>query len=1255
VTDEIASQRTTVVAFCSPADGIGQSCMTANIAVMLASQGLRVLIVDLDLASPSLHRYLSDFLPSRLTASESKSPVRLSCEFQNPRGSVDFIGPLSDTVTDSARYTVGRSDLAERGYDVTLIDMPNSAGAAALARHLADILVLGYSLTQPHMKRAMQLADTLQSSGETASIRILPVPMRVDQNAGQTIAVRRVAGYRQFAHLLADLSEDEKNDYWQEIEIPYEPEYAVEEGLPFLDPESPQRERLVEAYRRLTWRLVPGAKSAPLLTLTSRSLSSYADSRRMAAARDSTVTILHAAADRYWAEWLAAELQAMGLTSIRQRIDQIDPGDSWGASKLLVVSARLLAVHDIDSLLAALSQASGDGAQQSVAVTIDGRWLPGYLFPTLARIKLYGKSAKEAHAELAAYYQVTGSSVPARNQIHFPASREGITIQLPSHSGVVYGRDDVIDQIRDHFTASTAPVPLSLTGLPGVGKSLIALEYARRFGGDYDLVLFIRADSDEAIRAGLAEVAAHVPPRHPGGDPALAAFEELQSTLAQAKRWLLIYDGADDPSLIDRFLPSRGPGHVLLTTRGAAPGPAVPLAVRSLSRADAQAMVSSLVPGIRLGDAVSVADAMKEVPLALHLACAWLRVTMAQRAGGGALLASISDDTTQIFKRLFAEAAQISSDDGPDPVNFVVGLHLDGLEQHDELSGAAVLLLETCAFLGTSGMSWRLLGSPAMLAQLAARAQELTDPILLPSVVHTLASRGLFLGEERALPGDLARGPLSVHSKVLEVVRDRMPLAVRQTRQTQVCKMLAACVPPSIDDDFTHDSIYAELLQHVGPSGAITQTDFEVRQWLVQQVRFMWQSDSLSSWHAAAELGSQLEQHWLAVLPDAANDPLVLRLRTQLANVHRSLGNFSRAREIDADVLNRQRATLGLRHPRTLMTARSYGADLRLVGDFDNALLEDSATWQALTGMMGREHLLAITASGNLALSELLAGDLEEALQRRLEQDLPHCERFEYAQPWEAAWVLGHIGALQRELGRYHESRESFQQARDGFMRGHTGGTVAPISLPVLRAEAGVAIAERHLGSPNPNTTSRVLDECRRLFGDSHPMVPAMILSYAGDLHALGKSQEAVETATDALARHTALFGTSHPFTYVNQVDLSIYALAARQPLLADEMSKSALAGLEPGLSGRHPWVLAASVARANVFAVTNRLEDAVVLEERALSEYEQRLGADHIFTRVVRTNAAHTRRLRNEPGPSADPAAEASNRRAIELDIPPY
>lgn len=1247
--------RTTIAAFYSSSNGAGRSCMVANIALMLASQGRRVLAVDHDLASPSLHRYFSAFLPSRPGQSGPGTPVRLEADFGHPQGAVDFLGPEPGAAAPAAGCAVERPDLLSREYDVVLIDTPADTSTALIAGELADVVVLGSTPDPQYLTPALRMAEAIASGPRGDSIRILPVLMRVSQAPDQRTMSQRVRARLELASLLPGMSDDERQGYWADMEIPFEPEYAEEEGLPFLAPLSGSRERLAGAYLRIARKLLPGRPDIFLSDPPSSAQRLYREARREADERNRTVTVLHSAADRYWAEWITEALQALGLTAVRKRIDEEHDTLPDTGSTLIVVSEQL---HGLERLLRqAAAGETGPGGQIPVAVTVDGKWPPGTSLPEPMRVSLANMDGNTAYRTLATYYRISDPDESLRPG-RFPGTSEGETLNLPDPAHGVTGRDAVLDQIRDHFL-EPEPRPLTITGPGGMSKTPIALEYARRFRACYDVIAFVQADSLEALRADLGAIAGKMLPHRPANDTRTAALADLQAANPRA-RWLLICGSADDPSILDRLIRGSVGGHVLIISGGAVREESDAISVPALAPADSEAMVMDLVPGISPGDAALVSTAMQGIPLALRLACARLQVIaghLSERRD--ALPASNTTDAVAEFTSHFpADPGDIA-----DPVEFVVNLHLTELAELTEhsLRDGAMLLLETCAFLGGSGLSWRLLRSPEMLEQLAEASPGLRDPVLLSVVFHEIASRGLLLFDESELvPGDYTRAPLRIHPRVLSIIRSRMSPRERELRSQKVSLALAALPAPGIAEDVIgNESVYAELLEHVRPSGAAGHLDPAIRTWLANQVRYLWQAGSKESLQTAVELGEKLSSYWLAELPEddvkPADDPIRLRLRTHLANVYRQLGQLERAREIDQDTLARQRRVLGLRHPRTLMTARSYGADLRMTGDFEDALFEDYATWQAAIRALGRHHLITITASGNLALSELLAGDVEPALRRRLDQDLPWAERFDRNTPGETAWVLSHIGALQRELGEYKASRTYLRQARTEFRRTAPVGVPAPPSKASLRTEIGIAIATRWLDGPSPGTSRKILEDCQAAHGEDEPITWAARLSLAGDLAKVGDTAQAVRHARESLDRHRSFFGENHPFTQINRVNLSCYALADGQPGLAAELSDQALSSLESSLGPRHLWSVAATVARANVLAEDGHPGKAAPLEEEALSEYRRRLRPDHPFVQIVADNHDLTLALRDGSGPETGLAADGRKRRYVELHLPPY
>jgi len=137
------------------------------------------------------------------------------------------------------------------------------------------------------------------------------------------------------------------------------------------------------------------------------------------------------------------------------------------------------------------------------------------------------------------------------------------------------GREEVLARLRRQLQAAQMMAlsqPQAICGLGGVGKTQVALEYAYRYGRDYQAVLWTRAASRDTLVTAYLEIASvvHLPERDEQDQSVVIAA--VKAWLSQHANWLLILDNADDLTLLSEFLPSPLSGHLLLTTRAQALG-----------------------------------------------------------------------------------------------------------------------------------------------------------------------------------------------------------------------------------------------------------------------------------------------------------------------------------------------------------------------------------------------------------------------------------------------------------------------------------------------------------------------------------------------------------------------------------------------------------------------------------------------------------------------------------------------------------
>jgi hypothetical protein len=280
----------------------------ANVAWILAANGHRVLIADWDLESPGLHRFLFPFLERVIrdahgvidlirdyerVAARSNDQERekhiaehariqryaFSLDWKFPNGGcLDYLSPgrqdtnymatlsaldwdtFYETLKGGKFLDAVREEMRQH-YDYVLIDSRAGLGDIAdiCTVHLPDILVDCFLLSTQSIEGAVQVARLIGDQYRGRSIRILPVPMRVDSTERERAKHARAFAIRRFAGLPAGMSVAERRQYWANVEVPYRPSYAFEEMLAVFGDARGTPASLLSSFERIAAYITEGA------------------------------------------------------------------------------------------------------------------------------------------------------------------------------------------------------------------------------------------------------------------------------------------------------------------------------------------------------------------------------------------------------------------------------------------------------------------------------------------------------------------------------------------------------------------------------------------------------------------------------------------------------------------------------------------------------------------------------------------------------------------------------------------------------------------------------------------------------------------------------------------------------------------------------------------------------------------------------------------------------------------------------------
>ena len=269
-----------IITFYSYKGGTGRTMALANVAWILAGNGKRVLAVNWDLESPGLHKFFHPFLDeSTVTATPGvieiindyasaalapeergndwhleyarveRHAVSLEWAFRGG-GRLDFLSAgrqnrdysaavcsldwdnFYDRLGGGRFFRAMREDMKQR-YDYVLIDSRTGLSDVAdiCTIELPDVLVICFTLSDQSIEGAANVARQISGRYRDRNIRVLPVPMRIEDGEKQKLDVGRALARMKFEGFPAGMTPETSALYWASVEVPYKPFYAFEETL----------------------------------------------------------------------------------------------------------------------------------------------------------------------------------------------------------------------------------------------------------------------------------------------------------------------------------------------------------------------------------------------------------------------------------------------------------------------------------------------------------------------------------------------------------------------------------------------------------------------------------------------------------------------------------------------------------------------------------------------------------------------------------------------------------------------------------------------------------------------------------------------------------------------------------------------------------------------------------------------------------------------------------------------------------------
>ena len=718
------------------------------------------------------------------------------------------------------------------------------------------------------------------------------------------------------------------------------------------------------------------------------------------------------------------------------------------------------------------------------------------------------------------------------------------------------GREEILAHLYAALRSSKAAALTqthAISGLGGIGKTQIAVEYAYRYRDHYQAIFWINASTRDALNADFVMLAALL------GLP--EQYEQDQDIVTRAvkrwltthTRWLLILDNVDNLEMIVDFLPVHGTGDVLLTTRLQALGTvAQSIEVEKmgldegvmflLRRTKVIASGASLDQAAKesQAQAAEVVAALDGLPLALDQAGAYIEET---RCG----LSQYLDLYGTRRKELLLRRGRLPVDH-PEPVAATWSLSFQQVE-HERLATADLLRL--LAFLDPEAIPEEIMTLGA--AELGpALGMVASDPLEVDATFELVLRYSL-----------IRRNPevkfLSVHRLVQAVLKDDMRREVQRLWAERAIRAVNRAFPdvelqtwercqrciPHVYICVTYIEEYALAF----PEAA--QLLNEAATYLVARARY--QQAELLLLRALAVRQQILE----------ANHPDTARTLNDLGEVYRKQGKYHEAETLLQEALAIRQQALGEAHPDVAQTLHNLANLYRAQGAYVKA---EPFYLQALHI---RETTVGIdsplVAQSYYGLAKLYHS------QEKYQQAEKLCKQALHIQEQRLGDNHPLIASTLNMLAKIYQGQHKLDQAKEMNMR-------------------ALSIRE---------STS----------GEDHPHVATIVNNLVEIYHAEGRYREAEPLIARSLKIHEQSLGPEHPYIAYSLSNLAENCFLQGDYVQAESHYKKALAIREQNLGYDHPRTASTYYDLARLYSALEQYEEAEPFYRKALSIRERAFG----------------------------------------------
>ncbi len=677
------------------------------------------------------------------------------------------------------------------------------------------------------------------------------------------------------------------------------------------------------------------------------------------------------------------------------------------------------------------------------------------------------------------------------------------------------GRKEYLEKLRTALVSGKhAALTQTIHGLGGIGKTQLALEYAHAHELEYFAVWWIRSETPESLSFDFASLANELDlpdKNHPQLDAVIAA---VRRWLERSADWLLIFDNAPDPGSIRPYLPTRGKGHIIITSRHPEwGGVAEDVSLRVMEEGEAAEFILKRTGAADRKAAADLATSLGCFPLALEQAASYIH------------------ETGMPLKKYMEICCEknVAVLPGGCPTDYEKTVETTweiNFREVEKRSPAAAELLKLCSFFAPDNIPLQVIRDGAdFLSEPLAGAVK--DTLLLEEAAAALRRFSLI---------DRSDDTISIHRIVQAVTRQKMAEDEKKKWASAAICILNEVFPFESDEVQTWpvcNSLLPHTLAVIGYSETLDVLNDKVARLLNQMGLYLYGRADYSYAKNLFERAKQTAESLYGL-----DHEKVAIYVNNLGSVFHDFGEYERAKECYERALKIDEEAFGSDHPNVAVRVNNLGGVLKTLGEYERAKECYERALKIDEEAFSPDHPKVAIRVNNLGGVLHALGDYDGA-KECFERALEIYEKTFGPDHPSVARDANNLGGVLHALGDYDGAKECFERALEIYEK--TFGPDHPSVAGNVNNLGGVlhAFGEHERAK---ECYERALEIDKKTFGPDHPNVARDVNNLGGVLHALGERERAKECYERALEIFTKYLGADHPNTVAVRNNLKILA-----------------------------------------------------------------------------------------------------------------